>query len=561
MLFNYIKNQKKSILSLQNNHKILFGKILYATLNINKTYCKSFNKGKEFYRKIITFLIFLCKITIFSLKFKYFYKFILIIKMKEYKLFIDGEYVTSGNNLIIESKNPYDNSVFAKVHLATEDDLEKAIATAYRAQKIWAKTTPRDKEAVLLKAADIFERRSDEIREILISESGSTIAKCNFEIGTVIDIFRVAAGEARRIHEKTFISNDSGVFSYAIRQPLGVIAGITPFNAPVVLSAKKFAFAISAGNSFVLKPSSITPVSCLIFGEIFKDAGLPNGVLNIVPCNSDVLGDIFQKDKRIRMITFTGSTFTGVHIAQTAAKYMKKCTFELGGKSSVIILDDADVNFAVDTAFFGIFMHQGQICMAGSRLLVQEKIYDEFCEKFTKKVSTLKVGNPRDPQTIIGPLIENKQCAFIDTLVNDAKAKGARILTGGKHSGNCYEPTTIVDVDPKMNIFVTEAFGPVIAISKFKTLEEGIELANTSNYGLSGAVITNNIGNYLRCIEEVETGMIHVNGPTIQDAADIPFGGVKMSGLGREGGHYSIEEMTELKWVTVEGMGNHKYPF
>lgn len=481
--------------------------------------------------------------------------------MQEYKLFINGEYVPSSENIIVESKNPYDNSVFAKVHFASAYDVEKAINSAYQAQKLWAKTTPRQKEAVLLKAAEIFEKRADEIREILMLESGSTIAKCNFEISVVSDIFRVAAGEARRVHGETFVSNDSGVFSYAVRQPLGVIAGISPFNAPMILSSKKFAFAIAAGNTFVLKPSSNTPVCNLIFGEILKQAGLPDGVLNIIPCNSNVLGETFQKDKRISMITFTGSTATGAHIAQTAAKYMKKCTFELGGKSPVIVLDDADVNFAVDTAFFGIFMHQGQICMAGSRLLVHEKVYTEFCEKFANKVNILKVGDPKDPQTIVGPLIENKQCAFIDDLVNDAKAKGARILTGGEHSGNCYKPTTIADVTKEMKIFATEAFGPVVAITKFKTLDEAIALANDSDYGLSAAVITNNVENYLRCVEEVETGMLHINGPTLQDEAHIPFGGVKMSGLGRESGHYSIEEMTELKWVTVEGMGNHKYPF
>lgn len=482
-------------------------------------------------------------------------------KMKEYKLYINGEHVASSDNSVIDSINPFDGSVFAKVHLASIADVEKAISAAHKAQKIWAKTTPREKEAVLLKAAEIFDRRADEIREILMCESGSTIAKCNFEIGVVSDIFRVAAGEARRVHGSTFVSNDENVFSYAIRQPLGVIAGISPFNAPMILSSKKFAFAIAAGNSFVLKPSSSTPVCGLIFGEIFKEAGLPDGVLNIIPCSSKVLGETFQTDKRISMITFTGSTAVGSQIAQSAAKYMKKCTFELGGKSPVIVLEDADVDFAVDTAFFGIFMHQGQICMAGSRLLVHEKVYDAFCEKFAKKVNILQVGDPRDPKTVIGPLIEQKQCAFIDSLVEDAKKKGARVLTGATHDGNCYKPTTIADVTPDMDIFSTEAFGPVAAITKIKSVDEAIELANKSDYGLSGAVVTNNVANYLKCVEEVETGMIHVNGPTIQDEAHIPFGGVKMSGLGRESGQYSIEEMTELKWVTVEGMGNHKYPF
>ena len=392
-------------------------------------------------------------------------------------------------------------------------------------------------------------------------ESGSTIAKCNFEISVVSDIFRVAAGEARRVSGQTFVSNDDGVFSYAIRRPLGVVAGISPFNAPMILSSKKFAFAIDAGNSFVLKPSSNTPVCGLVFGEILQEAGLPAGVLNIIPCASSVLGETFQEDKRISMITFTGSTEVGRHIAQSAAKYMKKCTFELGGKSPVLVLEDADVNYAVDTAFFGIFMHQGQICMAGSRVIVHEKIYDDFVSKFTDKVKFLQVGDPTDARTVIGPLIERKQCEFIDDLVIDAKKKDARVLTGGTSENNFYMPTTVADVTPDMKIFSTEAFGPVVAIIKARDLDEAIELANSTDYGLSATVITQNVANYLRCAEEIETGMLHVNGSSLQDEAHIPFGGVKMSGLGREGGHFSIEEMTELKWITVEGMGNHKYPF
>ena len=412
-----------------------------------------------------------------------------------------------------------------------------------------------------MRAAEIFERRADDIRDILMRESGSTIAKCNFEISVVSDIFRVAAGEARRVTGQTFVSNDDGVFSYAVRRPLGVVAGISPFNAPMILSSKKFAFAIAAGNSFVLKPSSNTPVCGLIFGEILEEAGLPAGVLNIIPCSKEVLGETFQEDKRISMITFTGSTQVGRHIAQSAAKYMKKCTFELGGKSPVLVLEDADVNYAVDTAFFGIFMHQGQICMAGSRVIVHEKMYDDFVSKFTDKVKFLQVGDPTNARTVIGPLIERKQCEFIDDLVLDAKKKGARVLTGGTSENNFYMPTTVADVTPDMKIFSTEAFGPVVAIIKAQDLDEAIELANSTDYGLSATVITQNVADYLRCAEEIETGMLHVNGPSLQDEAHIPFGGVKMSGLGREGGHFSIEEMTELKWITVEGIGNHKYPF
>ena len=481
--------------------------------------------------------------------------------MKEYKLYINGQDKASSNGKIVDDINPSNGEVFARVHMANKEDIEDAIQSAYVAQKSWALTPPRQKEKVLLKAADLFEERAEEIKTILMQESGSVIAKCMFEIGMVADILRTAAGEARRVSGQTFTSNDPGVLSYSIRRPLGVIAGISPFNAPMILSTKKFAFALAAGNSFVLKPSSHTPVCGLVFGEVFRDAGLPDGVLNIIPCSSRDLGETFQTDKRIAMITLTGSTRVGKMVAASAAMNLKKCTVELGGKSPTIVLGDANVDYAVDTAAFSIFMHQGQICMAGSRIIVEANIYDEFCEKFAAKVKTLKVGNPEDPTTIVGPLIEEAQCEFINGLVDDAVTKGANLLSGREHEGCFYKPTVVADIDESMTIFHEEAFGPAAAIVKARDMDHILELANNSNYGLSSAVITDNLSAALRLTEELDTGMVHVNGPTIQDEAHIPFGGVKESGMGREGGHFSIEEMTELKWVTVEGHLNHHYPF
>ena len=481
--------------------------------------------------------------------------------MKEYMPFINGKNSASPTGKVIDDINPSTGEIFAKVHLASKEDIEEAIRCAYAASKLWAKTTPREKEAVLLKAADIFESRTDEIRTILMKESGSVFAKAMFEIGLVADILRVAAGEARRVFGQTFTSNDPGVLSYSTRRPLGVVAGISPFNAPMILSTKKFAMAIAAGNAFVLKPSSHTPICGLIFGEIFKEAGLPDGVLNIIPCSSNDLGEIFQTDPRISMITLTGSTRVGKLVAASAAMHLKKCTVELGGKSPTIVLGDADVDYAVNTATFSIFLHQGQICMAGSRIIVEANIYDEFCEKFVAKVKTLKVGNPEDPSTIIGPLIEEAHCQFIDGLIDDAVAKGANLLSGREHEGCFYKPTVVSNVTEEMVIFHEEVFGPAVAIVKARNLDHIIELANNSTYGLSSSIITDNLSAALRLSEEIESGMVHINGPTIQDEAHIPFGGVKESGMGREGGHFAIEEMTELKWITVEKAGNRHYPF
>jgi vanillin dehydrogenase len=481
--------------------------------------------------------------------------------MKEYKLFINGENVVSSTNTMVDDINPWNNEVYAKVHMASKEDIDKAIDSAHKASKIWGNTPAKEREAILLKAASIIEQRAEEIRDILIYEGGATFGKATFEAYETADIFRVAAGEARRVSGQTHSSNTPNVLSYSVRRPLGVIAGISPFNFPMILAGKKIAMAIAAGNSFVLKPSTNTAVSGLIFGEILKEAGLPNGVFNAIPCSSSVLGETFQKDKRVKMITFTGSTAAGKKIAKSAAENLTKFTLELGGKSPIIILNDADVDYAVDTATFGIFLHQGQVCMVGSKVIVEEGIYEEFCEKFAAKVKGLRSGNPTDPTTVIGPVIEKEHCSFIDSLVKDALEKGAKALTGNKYEQNVYEATILADVDEDMNVFHDEVFGPVVSVIKAKDVDHAVSLANNTVYGLSSAVITNNIANALKLSEEIESGMVHVNGPTIQDEVNSPFGGVKESGMGREGGHFSIEEMTEVKWVTIEPLGNRAYPF
>jgi aldehyde dehydrogenase (NAD+) len=479
--------------------------------------------------------------------------------MKEYKLFINGEYVSSSTNTLIDDINPTTGKAFAKIHMASKEDIEAAITAADNAFKSWSKTAPKEREAILLRAADIFVSRQNEIRDLLAIETGSTFGKAMFEMGLTSDIIRTAASEAIRISGETYASNHPGMFSYSVRKPLGVVGAITPFNVPIGLASKKFAFAMAAGNTVVVKPASTTAACSIIFGEIFKEAGLPNGVFNVIPCSSSVLGEKFQEDKRVKLITFTGSTEVGKKIAGSAAANLTKFTVELGGKSSIVILNDADIDFAVDTAAFGVFTHQGQICMAGSKVIVEEGIYEQFAVKFTEKVKTLKAGDPLDPSNKIGPLIEQSQCGFIDGLIEDAVNKGAKVLTGYSHEGCFYQATLLQDVTSDMRIFHEEVFGPVATIIKAKNIDHAIEMANDTEYGLSSAVVTNNLAHAKRLSEEIEAGMLHVNGPTIMDEAHIPFGGVKDSGMGREGGHFSIEEMTELKWITIEAPGDRHY--
>jgi acyl-CoA reductase-like NAD-dependent aldehyde dehydrogenase len=354
----------------------------------------------------------------------------------------------------------------------------------------------------------------------------------------------------------------NGQMGMTIRQPLGVIAGIAPFNAPFLLAMKKVALALAAGNCFVLKPSEETPVTGLKIAELFHEAKLPAGVLNVIPGPAQDVGEVLLSDNRVKMITFTGSTNVGKKPAVEAAKNLKKSTLEMGGNPPllVLVLADADIDYAVRAACFGIFFHQGQVCMANSRLIVDERIYDEFCEKMAARAKTYKVGDPHDPQTVIGPLIRRSQCAFIDGQVQDAVSKGAQVLTGGTHQDNFYQPTVIAGVSATMRIYSEESFGPITSVIKCKGAEEALAIANDTSYGLAAGVITNDLQKAMDLALRLETGMVHINDTTVADEPHVPFGGVKNSGMGRGGGRYSMEEMTELKWVTIQ-LGQRQFPF
>jgi acyl-CoA reductase-like NAD-dependent aldehyde dehydrogenase len=351
-----------------------------------------------------------------------------------------------------------------------------------------------------------------------------------------------------------------GQLSISVRKPLGVIAGIAPFNSPFLLSMKKIVYALATGNTFILKPSEETPVSGALIADIFQEAGLPAGVLNVIPGIPAEVGDLLVADPRVKMITFTGSTRTGRHLAVEAARHLKKFTLEMGGKSPLIVLKDADLDYAVDAAAFGIFLHQGQVCMANSKVIVEAPLFDAFAEKFKAKTATIKVGDPRDPATVIGPLIRLRQCDFIDGQLKDAKEKGATVVMGGTHKDQFYQPTVLTGVTPEMRIYHEESFGPVVSLIRAEDSEEALKIANDTEYGLAAAVITNDMQKALNISMRLESGMVHVNDTTISDEPHVPFGGTKNSGFGREGGRYSLEELTEVKWVTVQ-MGKRAFPF
>jgi acyl-CoA reductase-like NAD-dependent aldehyde dehydrogenase len=427
-------------------------------------------------------------------------------------LYIDGQWRQGSEGA--DDVNPATGEVFARIAQASADDVEAAIAAAHRARMAWAAMLSGEREALLLKAADVIASRADEIRDLIIEENGSVFMKAPWEVSYAVDCLRVAAGLARHVGGDTFPASALGQLGMTIRQPLGVIAGIAPFNSPFLLTMKKVAFALAAGNTFVLKPSEMTPLSGLVMAECFEQAGLPPGVFNVVPGPAEMVGTKLVSDPRVRMITFTGSARVGRLLGAQAGAQMKRFTLEMGGKNPLVVLADADLTYAVDSAAFGIFFHQGQVCMASSKIIIEAPLYDRFAQAFAVKARGIKVGDPRDPATVIGPLIRPQQCVAIADQIQTA----------------------------------------------IKQAEHALEIANDTVYGLSSAIITNDLQKAFDFALRSESGMVHINDTTIADEPHVAFGGVKGSGFGREGGRSSIEEMTELKWITVQ-MGQRAYPF
>ena len=481
--------------------------------------------------------------------------------MQDYQLFIDNEYSPTASGVYTDDMNPATDAVYARIQNAGKADLERVLASSQKAFQTWKDVAPSAREKLLLKAADLMEQRSKEIADVLIDEAGSTVLKAGYETHHTPSYLRSMAGECRRVKGETYLSDYPGVKSYSIRRPLGIVLAIAPFNFPLLLGIRKIGFALAAGNTVILKPSEMTPVIGLKLGELFRDAGFPPGVLNVVPALGAEIGDGLITDERVKFVTFTGSTKVGRQVGATAATHGKRFALEMGGKNPIIVLNDADIDYAVNTATFSNFMHQGQICMTGSRVIVEAGIYDEFCKRFAAKVSAVKYGsNPREPGLVVGPLIRTTQGPFIKEQVDKATAEGGRVLTGGNYEGNVFQPTVIADVTQQMAIFKTECFGPVASVIKADDYLHALALANDADYGLSSAVITNDLQKAIAISEGIEAGMVHINGPSVRDEPIIPFGGVKGSGSGREGGHYSMDELTELKWVTIQ-TGQSKYPF
>ena len=474
--------------------------------------------------------------------------------------YIDGRAWESAGQALHPVVNPYTGETIAQVRLATAADIDAAIGVAHESQKSWGKTLAKEREAILCKAADVVARRREDIVKVLIEEGGNVFGKAHFECDYMISAFRIAAGQARDVRGETLPADEPGRISMTIRQPLGVIAGISPFNAPLLLAGKKVAPALAAGNSFVLKPSPYTPLTALLLAEILEEAGLPPGVFNVIPADNDQLGDKLFSDPRVRLVTFTGSAKTGKFLAAEAGRFSKRIVLELGGKSPIVVLADADLNYAVRSAAFGIYFNQGQVCMANSRIIVEEPIYDRFCALFASKVREIPFGDPSLPSTAVGPLIHGGHCHFVRSHIDDAVNKGARLLVGGQWEGNVFQPTLLADVKAGMAVYAEETFGPLASIIRAHDYEDAVRLANDTSYGLSSAILTRDIQKAFDFALRVEAGAVHINDNSFDDDPNAPFGGMKDSGSGRENGRYSVNDMTELKWITVQ-LGERRLPF
>ncbi|MYX42367.1 aldehyde dehydrogenase family protein [Streptomyces sp. SID89] len=475
--------------------------------------------------------------------------------------YIDGEWRPGSGSWDIIDFNPYDGEKLASITIATVDEVDQAYRSAERAQKQWAATNPYTRRAVFEKALRLVEEREREITEVIIAELGGTHLKAAFELHLVKEFLRESVHLALAPEGKILPSPTDGKENRVYRVPVGVVGVISPFNFPFLLSVKSVAPALALGNGVVLKPHQNTPIAGgSLVARIFEDAGLPGGLLNVVITDIAEIGDAFIEHPVPKVISFTGSDTVGRHVATVCASHFKRSVLELGGNSAIVVLDDADLDYAVDAAVFSRYVHQGQVCMAANRVLVDRSVAAEFTEKFVAKVASLKAGDPRDPQTVIGPVINSAQANAISGAVEQAISEGATALLRGAVTDNLVEPSVLTDVPAGSALLQQEIFGPVAFLVPFDGEEEAVRIVNDSPYGLSGAVHTADIERGVAFAKRIDTGMFHVNDGTVHDEPLVPFGGEKHSGIGRLNGETTVDAFTTIKWISVQH-GRSGFPF
>ena len=465
-----------------------------------------------------------------------------------YKILINGQWVESSSKQTFEIRNPADGSLIASVQKATKEDAERAVQTAFDSKPKIAGMEPCDRANILDRMAELLQNYRDDFIDIICKESGKTKKLAEGEVYASVVRLRYAADEAKAI--KGEVIEENGKTAIIIRQPLGVLLAITPFNYPLFTGIAKIAPGIASGNSIVVKTASDDPICLLMFGKIMQEAGMPDGTINILSGPSSEIGDYLCSNPKVDMISFTGSTSAGKHIASIAG--MKKLHMELGGKGAAIVLNDCDLDMAVKECMTGSLKYSGQRCDAIGRIIVVESIANDFVKGVMKEINNWKFGDPRDKETVLGPLINERAANRVEELVNDAVAKGAKLLCGGKkHDLGYYEPTVLDNVTNDMRIAWEETFGPVVTIIRVKNYEEAIKLANESQYGLDSCIFTKDASRVIDAGKRIECGAVHINAHPTHGVGIFPFGGDKDSGMGREGIKYSVDEMSKVHTIVL----------
>jgi len=478
---------------------------------------------------------------------------------KEYKMLVGGDWVSSHTGNTDNIKNPATGEVIATVPLADEEDARRAIAAAREAfdKGPWRKMSPVQRGKLLLRLAQAVRDNSEELARLETLNCGKPIRESRMDMSDAADCFEFYGGLADKITGDIVPVPDPSIFAMVMREPIGVVGQIIPWNYPLLMAVWKLAPALCTGNTCVLKPAEVTPLTALELGKIIMEVGFPEGVVNIINGLGPVAGMELARNEYVNKIAFTGSIEVGKLLMATCAETLKKVSLELGGKSPVIVFEDVDFPLAVEWVQFGIFVNQGEVCSATSRLFVQESIHDKFVEELTKRANKVRIGDPLDEATEMGPIVSEKQLNKVMHYIELGKKEGAEVACGGKRlekgelkKGLFVPPTIFTDVREDMKIYQDEIFGPVLTVTKFSTEEEALELANQTRYGLAGAVFTKDINRAFRVIQELRAGILWVNSsqPCFNQ---LPWGGYKQSGIGRELGKYAVEEYTQLKQVTI----------
>ncbi|MGH7641203.1 MAG: aldehyde dehydrogenase family protein [Candidatus Dormibacteria bacterium] len=480
-------------------------------------------------------------------------------------LLIGGEEVATKGGRTFADTDPFTGDLVATLAASAPEDVERAVGAADGAFPGWSATPPTERRAVFLRAAELMQAKSQQLAQTMTEETGSTMGWGMFNAGFAANILREAAAATTYPEGQVLASDTPGALSLGIRQPSGVVAAFAPWNAPLILGIRAVALAIAMGNTVVLKPSEQAPLAAgLLLGDIFLEAGLPAGVCNVVtndPESAPAVAEALIADSRVTKVSFTGSTKVGRIIGELAARHLKPAILELGGKNSLIVLDDADLDYATQAVAFAVYMNSGQICMSADRVLVQRSLAQEFTAKLASRASSLPAGDPRNPETVVGPLISQRAAQRVAQVVAEAVDGGSKVEAGGGAAeGALYPPTVLTHVLDDMRITKEEIFGPVCTVGVFDDEDQAVAAANSTSYGLTAGVLTEDIRRGYRVARRLRTGIVHVNDQSVDDEAQAPFGGVGDSGYGRFGGQAGIEAFTTTRWITLQ-MGHRPFPF